>query len=61
MVEKKEVSKKEIAKFSKEKLVKSEKYANRKDILNVILENEKEYSFEEVDNKMNKFMKGKVK
>ncbi len=47
--------------FPKDKLLQSLKYANRKDILNVLLEDGKDYSFEEVDDKINTFMKGKVK
>lgn len=42
-------------------LLVSEKYANRKDILKVLLDPEKEYSLQEVDNIIDKFMKGKVK
>ena len=47
--------------FPKDKLLQSLKYANRKDVLNVVLEDGKEYSFEEVDKRINAFMKGKVK
>ena len=36
-------------KFIKSQIVISEKYKNRADILNVMLEEEKEYSFSEVD------------
>ncbi len=59
MAEKKET--KGIVTFPKDKLLQSLKYANRKDILNVLLEDGKDYSFEEVDDKINTFMKGKVK
>ena len=50
-----------IITFPKDKLLQSLKYANRKDILNVLLEDGKDYSFKEVDEKINTFMKGKVK
>ncbi len=47
-------------KFTKENILKSKKYHNRKDLLNVLLE-DKEYTFSEVDALIDKFMKGKVK
>lgn len=59
MAEQKET--KSNAKFPKTKLVESKKYANRKDILNVLLEDDKEYTFAEVDKRVNEYMKGKVK
>lgn len=49
------------SKFSKEQLLKSKKYANRKDLLGVLLEDKKEYSFTEVDAVIDKFMKRGVK
>lgn len=60
MVEKKEVAKKTITRFTKDKLAKSKKYSNRIDILNAVLEDKKEYSFEEADKQINDYMKGKV-
>lgn len=48
-----------IITFPKDKLLQSLKYANRKDVLNVVLEDGKEYSFEEVDKRINAFMKRK--
>lgn len=47
--------------FTKEQILSSNKYSNRRDILEVLLENEKAYSFEEVDALIDKFMKGEVK
>ncbi len=47
--------------FVKESIVNSNKYSNRKDLLNSLLENGKEYTFEQVDEIIDKFMKGKVK
>lgn len=55
--EKKETS---VSKFSKEQIIQSKKFRNRVDILNVILDNNKTYSLEEVEKEINKFMKGKV-
>ena len=60
MGEKQEVNQKQVTKFPKEKLLKSQKYSNQKDVMNVILDDDKDYSFEEVDTKINEFMKGQV-
>lgn len=49
------------SKYSKEQLLKSKKYGNRKDLLGVLLDDKKEYSFTEVDEEIEKFMKGGVK
>lgn len=48
------------AKFSKEQLLGASRYAKRHDLLSALLENGKTYSFEEVDARIAKFMKGKV-
>lgn len=48
-------------KYSKGKILASNRYANRRDALGVILDDKKEYSLSEVDDLLNKFMKGKVK
>lgn len=47
--------------FSKEQLVSSKKYRHHRDLVNVLLADDRPYSFEEVDILINKFMKGKVK
>ena len=47
--------------FSKEQLVSSYKYRHQRDLINVLLADDRLYSFEEVDSLINKFMKGKVK
>lgn len=49
------------SKFSKKQLLKSKKYSNRKDLLGVLLEDDKEYTFIEVDAEIDKFMKRGVK
>ncbi len=46
--------------FSKEQIVNSKKYANRKDLLSSLLEDGKKYTFGQVDTIIEKFMKGKV-
>ena len=44
--------------FSKEQLAKSRKYVHRRDALNALLEDDKAYSFAQVDDILNKFDKG---
>lgn len=46
--------------FTKEQLLVSKKYANRKDALAAILTDKGVYTFEQVDSLLEKFMKGKV-
>lgn len=50
----------EQVQFHKEQILSANKYSNRKDILGVLLEDGKEYSFGQVDALMDDFMKGKV-
>ncbi|MCK1999374.1 hypothetical protein MPH47_19455 [Psychrobacillus psychrodurans] len=54
---------KEIAtfKFSKQQLVSSKKYAFQRDVLNALLKDGQVYTFSEVDQQLNDFLKGKVK
>lgn len=47
--------------FSKQQLVESCKYANRRDLLKALLEDSKTYTIAEVDAAIDKFMKGKVR
>jgi hypothetical protein len=53
-------SKKEIS-FTKDAILSSTKYANRRDVLGVILEDDKSYTAEQIETLLAKFMKGKVK
>nr|DAQ96457.1 MAG TPA: hypothetical protein [Caudoviricetes sp.] len=46
--------------FTKEQLYSSKKYEMQKDILGVMLEEEKEYTFDEVDNLIKEFLKREV-
>lgn len=48
-------------KFTKEQLLKSKKYADRKDIVSVLLKDDQTYSFTEVDVLIKKYMKGRIK
>ena len=45
---------------SKEQILKSNKFKNRVDILNVLLQDDKEYSLSDVEDTLNKFMKRRV-
>ncbi len=46
--------------FTKEQLYGSKKYEMQKDILGVMLEDNKEYTFDEVDNLIKEFLKREV-
>ncbi len=48
------------SKFSKQQIIESKKFRSRVDVLNVILDENKQYTLEEVEKEINKFMKGKV-
>lgn len=48
-------------KFTKEQIVKAKKYINRRDLVNALLVNGNSYTLNEVDELINKFMKGSVK
>ncbi|MEA0565025.1 hypothetical protein [Lysinibacillus irui] len=47
-----------LPEFSKEQLVRSQKYYHRRDALNALLEADKQYSFAQVDEVLKKFDKG---
>ncbi len=46
--------------YTKEQLLASKRYANRRDVISVLLEDGKTYTSTEVDALIEKFMKGKV-
>lgn len=46
--------------FSKEQILSAAKFANRRDLLSVVLEDGKTYTVEDVQKEIDKFMKGKV-
>lgn len=48
-------------KFSKENLLSSNIFKNRKDILSVLIKDDEKLSIQETQERLNKFMKGKVK
>lgn len=60
MVTKKEKEKVIEVTFTKKQLLESKRYRDRKDLINVLLKNEQTYSFKEVDDLIEKYMKGKV-
>lgn len=47
--------------YSKEQILVSTKYANRRDLVDALLDDKKKYTMETVDNMIESFMKGKVK
>lgn len=47
--------------YSKTQLVQSQKYKNKRDILNFILDDNKRYIFKEVDALVDNFLRKKVK
>ena len=49
------------ATYTKEQIAGSKRYANRRDLVSVLLEDGKAYTLAEVDELINKFMKGAVK
>lgn len=48
-------------KFNKEQILASARYANRRDLVDALLDKDKSYTIETVDNMIEKFKKGKVK
>ncbi len=61
---KKEVKTKEVMvaeKYTKAKLINAKQFANRKDILAVLIKDDEELSIEEATKRIDEFMKGKVK
>ena len=58
---KKEPMQETVSKYSKEQILASSKYYNRHDVINAIWTDGSEKSIEEVDDMIEKFMKGMVK
>lgn len=57
----KEVKKeKQVVKFTKSQLVNSKSYLNHVDLLNALLDDNETYSLSEVNEKIEKYLKGKV-
>lgn len=51
----------EPVQFTKEQLLCSEKYSNKRDLVDALLDEKKSYTIETVDKMIDEFMKGKVK
>lgn len=51
----------EEVKFTKEQIVKAKKYRDRRDLVNALLVRDNSYTLSEVDELIDKFMKGSVK
>ncbi len=47
--------------YTLSQLLAAEKFSNRKDLLKALLSDERQYSISEVEQKIEKFMKGRVK
>lgn len=47
--------------FTKNTILKSDKYAKRRDLLSVLLSEDETYTMDQVDHLIDNFMKGKVK
>ncbi|EOS27680.1 hypothetical protein C806_00127 [Lachnospiraceae bacterium 3-1] len=47
--------------FTKEQLLNSERFQNRKDIINALLESDKHYTVKQTEQMIENYMKGKVK
>ena len=54
-------NKAEETKFVKIQIISSDKYKNRADLLNVLLEDDKEYTLSEIDKKLEDFLGREVK
>ena len=54
-------NKSEETKFVKSQIISSYKYKNRADLLNVLLEDDKEYTLSEIDKKLEDFLGREVK
>lgn len=47
--------------FSKEQILASARFANRRDLVDALLDTDKSYTLKTVDNLIEKYMKGQVK
>lgn len=54
-------NKSDETKFAKSQIIGSDKYKNRADLLNVLLEDDKEYTLSDVDKKLEEFLGKEVK
>lgn len=47
--------------YTKEQLIASQRYADKRDLLEALLDDGKKYSLSDADSKIEKYMKGEVK
>ncbi len=47
--------------YTKEQLIASQRYADKRDLLEALLDDDKKYSLSDADSKIEKYMKGEVK
>ena len=52
--------KQKVPEFTKEQMVRAACYRDRRDLVDALLKDGEMYTFEEVNSRINKFMKGKV-
>ena len=50
-----------VRRFSKQQLLSSKKFSDRKDLLNAVLSENEKYTVEAAEEKIKQFLKGKVK
>lgn len=55
-----EVTQKEVPEFTKEQLLKSERFKDKRDLIDALLADNEKYSLAAVEEKINNFMKGQV-
>ena len=60
MAEEKKTEKETGNTYTKDQILLSDKYAKRRDLVNALLEDGREYTIAEVDARMESFLKGKV-
>lgn len=60
MAKSKSTLQEDVQTFSKEELLNAKVFENRKDLLNVLLNDEEEISVEEAQERINTYLKGKV-
>lgn len=51
---------KQLVKYTKAQILAAKKYRNRRDLLGVLLVDDREYELEEVEQVMSEFLEGKV-
>lgn len=56
-----EPEKKVLQAFTKEQILKSDKYKDKKDLVNAVLDKGNSYTTKDINKKIEEFMKGKVK